>query len=169
MKAGSFFNGWTFLAVALVVVIIAGGVVIGVEYPRSRAVEISLAPTPTSEGEVYVGGEVAGPGLYPYYAGDTIEDILRAAGGVTDDADLSHIELDVTGKGKAAAVQKININTADVWLLAALPGIGEARAQTIVAYRQENGPFRDVNELLNVAGIGTGTLEKIRDLITVAE
>jgi competence protein ComEA len=68
-----------------------------------------------------------------------------------------------------AEVQKININTAGAWLLAALPGIGEARAGAIIAYRTENGPFRDINELLNVPGIGEATLENIRDLVTVAD
>jgi competence protein ComEA len=169
VKAGRFFNRWSILAAILVIIIIAGGVVIGLDYRRSQPIEIIMSSTPVPEGEIYIGGEVNNPGIYPFYAGDSLEDILRAAGGVTGNADLTHIELSVSEKGEVAELQKININTADAWLLAALPGIGDVRAQAIIAYRQQNGPFRDINELLNIAGIGDATLEKIRDLITVGD
>ena len=143
--------------------------VIGTSYHPTRPIEIIMSSIPSPEGEIYIGGEVNNPGIYPFLVGDTFADILRAAGGVTDNADLSHIELKVPEKGEAAELQKININTAAAWLLAALPGIGETRAEAIVAYRHENGPFRDVNELLNVEGIGAVILENIRDLITVTD
>jgi competence protein ComEA len=169
MKASKLFSRWSVLAVILVIIIIAGGVVIASDYRRSQPVEIIMASTPVPEGQIYVGGGVNNPGIYPFYAGDTLDDILQAAGGLTDNADISQIELSVPEKGEVAEFQKININTADAWLLAALPGIGDVRAEAIVAYRQQNGPFRDINELLNVEGIGTVTLEKIRDLITIAD
>jgi competence protein ComEA len=169
MKAGQLFSRWSVLVVALLVVIIAGGVIIGKNLHYSPPVEITLSSASAPEGEIYVGGEVNNPGIYPFYTGDDIGDILRAAGGLTSDADISQIELSIPGKGEVAALQKININTADVWLLAALPGIGDVRAGDIVAYRNENGPFRDINELLNVEGIGTVTLDKVRDLITVGD
>ncbi len=169
MKAGRFFNRWSVLAVALVIIIIAGGTVIGLDYRPGQPIEIQMSSAPAPAGEIYVGGEVNNPGIYPFSANDTVEDILRAAGGVTDNADLSQVELDIPEKGMAAELQKININTADAWLLAALPGIGDVRAQAIIAYRQQNGPFRDINELLNVEGFGAVTLDKIRDLITVGD
>ena len=65
--------------------------------------------------------------------------------------------------------QKVDINRAETWLLAALPGIGEARAQAIIDYRQRYGPFRDINELLKVPGIGDTIFEGIKRLITVKE
>jgi len=61
----------------------------------------------------------------------------------------------------------VNINTADKAALMTLDGIGEVKAQAIIDYRGENGPFANVNELLNVSGIGDKTLEKIRPYITV--
>jgi competence protein ComEA len=152
-----------------VAVIITGGVVIGSKNGRSQPVEISLNPAPAPEGEIYIGGEVNNPGIYPFYAGDSLQEVLRAAGGLTGNADPGCIELLIPGKGQVAEFQKVNINTADVWLLAALPGIGEVRARAIIAYRLENGPFRDINELLNVEGLGAVTLENIRDLITVGD
>jgi comEA protein len=65
--------------------------------------------------------------------------------------------------------QRININRAEVWLLKALPDIGEVKAQAIIDYRQQNGPFRSTNEITRVAGIGTATYERIKHLITVAD
>ena len=61
----------------------------------------------------------------------------------------------------------ININTASAYKLTELDGIGEVKAEAIVRYREENGKFTSVDELLNVKGIGEKTLEKIRDRITV--
>lgn len=63
--------------------------------------------------------------------------------------------------------EKININTASALDLERLPGIGEKRAQDIVAYREEHGPFQSVEELDNVSGIGTGILSGLRDYVTV--
>jgi len=65
--------------------------------------------------------------------------------------------------------QRIDINRAEVWLLKALPDIGEVKAQAIIDYRQQNGPFRSTNEITRVAGIGTATYERIKHLITVAD
>ena len=61
----------------------------------------------------------------------------------------------------------IDINTADVYDLQRLPGIGEVRAQAIVAYREEHGPFSSVDELDNVEGIGEGILSGLRDYASV--
>jgi competence protein ComEA len=66
-----------------------------------------------------------------------------------------------------AAAERININTAGVDELVALPGIGRAYAERIVEYRAKNGPFKKPEDLLNVRGIGEKTLERIRDRVTV--
>ncbi len=162
-------NGWTLITAVLAVIIIVGGVYIGLKYHQDQAIEISLVPDRPLEGTVYIGGEVNNPGSYPLYAGDDIDDLVRAAGGLTGDADLANIEIVIAGQGEVAALQKININTADAWLLAALPGIGKVRAQAIVGYRQQNGPFRDTREILKVDGLGDATFELIKDLITVGD
>ena len=67
---------------------------------------------------------------------------------------------------RAAAVEKVNINTADEAELMALPGIGETLARRIVDYRSENGFFADPEELLAVPGIGEKTQQGLRDYIT---
>ena len=61
----------------------------------------------------------------------------------------------------------ININTATAAELIALPGIGEVKANAIVAYREQNGAFQRTDELLKVSGIGTVVYQRLRELVTV--
>ena len=61
---------------------------------------------------------------------------------------------------------KININTADLQTLMTLPGIGEAYAQRIIDYRQANGPFGKISDIMNVSGIGEKRFDAIKDFIT---
>lgn len=70
----------------------------------------------------------------------------------------------------AAFAEQVNINTADAPTIAAvLDGVGAVKAQAIVAYRDSNGPFQTLEDLLNVNGIGPATLEKNRDRISLAD
>jgi len=62
---------------------------------------------------------------------------------------------------------KININKANLEDLKKLPGIGDVKGQAIIDYIEENGPFVDIEELINVPGIGEKTLEKMKDQISV--
>ena len=79
------------------------------------------------------------------------------------------VEISIPQVGEEQERQKIDINRAEVRQLKTLPGIGDILAQRIVDYRQQNGPFHDIKELTEVAGIGTGKYEQIKDLITVAD
>ncbi len=169
MKAGRFINGWTVTAAVLAVIIIVGGIVIWSKAGNNQPLEISLEPESEFIGSIYIGGEVHNPGYYPLKDGDTVEDILQAAGGVNHGADLTDIELIVSLPEYTDSLQKININTAEAWLLGALPGIGEVRAQAIVDYRTLNGSFRDIYELKKVEGLGDVTFERIEQFITVAD
>ena len=63
----------------------------------------------------------------------------------------------------------ININSADANLLDNLPGIGQTKAIAVVTYRQEHGPFKKIEDIMNVPGIGTGLFNSIKGLITVTE
>lgn len=66
-----------------------------------------------------------------------------------------------------AASQKININTASLTELQKLPRIGNSVAQRIIDFRKKNGPFKKIEEIMKVKGIGEKTFEQIKDLITV--
>jgi len=66
-----------------------------------------------------------------------------------------------------SATELININFASQVELESLPGIGPTTAQKIIAYREQNGPFLTIEDIINVPGIGPGTYERIKDLITV--
>jgi len=161
---------YLFVTVFLVIAAIAGGVTLAVQHSRSQPVEIILSQTelPELSGELYIGGAVANPGIYPLREGDTIQALLLDAS-VEPDADLSHIELYIPREGEEQSPQKIDINRAEPWLLQALPGIGEVRAQAIMGYRNEHGLFRRIEDLLKVSGIGEGTFENIKDYITVSD
>src|SRR3989338_491269 len=73
----------------------------------------------------------------------------------------------VAAAGYVFADHAVNINTASVAELDTLPSIGEARAQDIVEYREANGPFATIEDIMNVSGIGTGTYNSVKDHITV--
>jgi competence protein ComEA len=68
-----------------------------------------------------------------------------------------------------APSDKVNINTAGVDELVALPGIGKAYAERIIEYRQKNGPFKRVEDILNVRGIGEKTFERLKDRLTIGK
>ena len=169
MTAGKLNKYWTLIIVLLVAIIAIGGIVAWSRYSPSQPIEISIPLTQEPEGEIYIGGAVINPGFYPLKAGDSIEELIQAAGGTTDTADLSRLKLSIPELEEKYQPQKINLNQAEIWLLKALPGIGETRAQAIIDYRNQNGPFHNTNELIKVAGIGTTTYEKIKHLITVAD
>jgi competence protein ComEA len=157
------------LTVFLLIAAIAGGIMLGLQRSRNQPVEIVLSQTepPEQSGQLYVGGAVANPGIYPWQEGDTLQTVLLDAG-IESDADLGHIEIHIPREGEEESPQKIDINRAEPWLLEALPGIGQVLAQGIADYRSENGPFRTIENLLKISGIGSATLEQIRDYITVS-
>ena len=67
----------------------------------------------------------------------------------------------------AAPAQTVNVNTATVQQFEALPGIGPSTAQRIVAYREKNGPFKKLEDLMNVQGIGEKSFLKLRPHLTL--
>ena len=76
------------------------------------------------------------------------------------------LQIAVAAEPEVATVQSVNINTATLAELEALPGIGAVSAQRIIDYRNERGPFSAVDQLVEVKGIGEKSLEKIRPLVS---
>ena len=160
---------WTLSIILLIAIIAIGSLVTWSRYSRSQPIEISIPPAQELQGDIYIDGSVNNPGFYPLKAGDSLDDIIRAAGGASANADLNQLKFYIPGVGEEERPQKIDLNRAEAWLLQALPGIGEVKAQAIINYRQQNGRFGNINELTKVEGIGTATYERIKHLITVAD
>lgn len=168
MATTKFSRFWTLTIIFLVVITIVGGIVAWSRYSPGQPVEISIPQGEEWQGSIYIVGAVNAPGSYLFTARDNLETLIQAAGGTTSSANLSGLRLYIPETGKVER-QRIDINRAEVWLLEALPEIGETLAQRIVEYRQQNGWFRNTNDLLEVAGIGTATFNQIKDLITVGD
>jgi len=164
------------------------------EAPSSAATasaDPASIPTEPATITVHVVGEVRHPGVYALPSGARAIDAVEAAGGLLGDAEQAAVNLarpiadgeqiavprqgDVvagaasgtTGAGgSAAAGGKIDLNTASAEQLDTLPGVGPSTAAKIVADRTANGPFRTVDDLMRVPGIGPAKLEALKDLVT---
>ena len=142
---------------------------------------------------VDIKGAVKVPGIYQLKNQQRIWDALALAGGVSEEADTAQVNyaqkvkdqmiIYVPKKGEpvpqsletlqesAPAQQnqeeKINLNTATEAELQTISGIGAKKAQEIIRFRDEQGPFKTVEELKNVPGIGEKTVERLKDMLTV--
>lgn len=161
----------------------------------NKSNEISQAETEDQLVTVDVKGAVKKPGVYQLQSNSRVHDALEKAGGLTDEADLKSVNqaqklsdeavvyvakvgenaVDVTTSAPASATSGtgqaksalVNLNTATEADFQTISGIGQKRAQDIIAYREANGRFKSVDELKNVSGIGAKTLEKLKEYVTV--
>ena len=121
---------------------------------------------------VSINGAISVPGTYKVNKGDTIKDLIVIAGGVNDNADTSTYNLDTilvnNGSYYIGVIdnkEKVSINNATIALLDTLPGIGSVLAKRIVSYRNSEGGFTYLEEIMKVSGIGESLFEQIKDLI----
>lgn len=135
-----------------------------------------------------IKGAVQQPNVYQLPKGSRVYEAIKEAGGFTEGADERQLNLaqllvdemvvyvptvgeegigEVVAMGQSSTQDegKVAINTADVVGLQQLPGIGPTKAEAIIAYREENGPFKEMNDLLNVSGIGIKSLEKLEGFV----
>lgn len=162
------------LIVFLLLAILSGGLLlIYHQASPGQALEISIA-SPSSKVIVQISGEVKKPGVYKLPSGSRVGDLVEAAGGFTSQAEKNTINLaqklsdgdKIHVYSAEEASQRVNINTAEPWLLEALPGVGEKTAQKIVESRKKEGPFKSKEELLERGIVYEYVFEKIKDLIT---
>lgn len=140
--------------------------------------------------KVDICGAVKNPGVYEFKEGQIVDDALKAAGGLTDEADTDYVSKNINRAKKLEDAEKIyiplrgvsmgagsdenkerteessgkiNINTATAGELDTLPGIGPSYAQRII----EGRPYAKIEDLKKVKGIGSTIFEKIKDRITV--
>lgn len=146
---------------------------------------------------VHICGAVKNPGVYELPEGSRIMDAVTAGGGFLETADQSACNLaekvtdgcqiyimtleesSQTGQppeagirqpsagAQAAASGLVDLNTADAAALKTLPGIGDSRAEAIIAWREENGGFSCIEDIMKVSGIKEGAFRKIKERITV--
>lgn len=173
--------------------LLAAGILYLVTRPPVGEAVVLLPPPTVPPLVVYVSGEVNNPGIYNLSLGSRLVDAIEAAGGMTTQADTQTLNLaqvltdgmrievpdllpvgqgtsgDDISRGSVSVSILVNINTATSDELEALPEIGPHLAQEIISYREANGPFESIDEIMEVPGIGTITFNTIRDLITVEE
>lgn len=146
---------------------------------------------------VFVCGAVNNPGVYSFDSGSRVFEAIRKAGGFSEEADENYLNQarvltdgeqlrvftrDETSKLSAEDISSkpaegsyteavsgdlVNINTADKKTLETLNGIGSARADAIIEYREKNGPFDSIEEIKNVSGIKDSVFNSLKDNITV--
>lgn len=169
-------------------VTVAIGILRGASAPVESVTIDQAAPTDAAGSAsvfVHVSGSVTTPGLYVLNEGARVVDAVAAAGGFTPDADEAAVNLArPLGDGEQLLVPaigasaeagapapagdgRVNLNTADAGQLDTLPRIGPAMADRIIQWRDANGRFTSVEDLLAVPGIGAKMLETLRDLVTV--
>jgi comEA protein len=161
---------WLIITVFLVLSLAAGIVFLSIRLAHLQPVEITLYdPKPLNLSEnISISGAVVRPGIYEAKPGDTLTSIVSSAG-VSENADTSNLRIYIPTKNEFSQTQKVNLNRAEAWLLQSLPGIGEGRARLIVEYRDKNGPFRNIDDLMKIEGFGTSVVDKIRNYATVVD
>lgn len=142
---------------------------------------------------VYINGEIKNPKVYRMKDGSIIDDIIREAGGFTQNADMESLKHDlnlalklkdgdhiyICSKNDAAARTssssqltstgsgKVNINTASKDELKTVPGIGDVTAQKIIDFREKNGGFKSIDDLKKIDRIGEKTFNKFKDKVDI--
>ncbi|WP_375339576.1 helix-hairpin-helix domain-containing protein [Microbacterium rhizophilus] len=182
------------LVLAALAVTVAIGVWRGATAPTEHVAGPTPTPGATvAAGRIYVhvDGQVRAPGLYVLPAGSRVVDAVASAGGFADKADRAAVNLArvvadgeqlvvpekgaappaagpaTTGSAPAGGAATIDLNTADSAALEELPRIGPALAQRILEWRDANGRFTAVEDLLAVPGIGDKMLESLRPHVRV--
>lgn len=144
---------------------------------------------------VHLCGAVVNPGVYKMVSGTRVYEAVDMAGGVTEEADTQAVNMarpvedemqlyiptkeevkngivtqhggTVSQDNEETKEELLNINRATKEELMELPGIGEAKAEAIIAYREEHGIFTEITELMNISGIKEAAFSKIKDKIKV--
>lgn len=142
---------------------------------------------------VDVKGAIKKPGVYTLSTEARLNELILIAGGFTDEAEIRQLNLaeklsdqqmiyvpnkeelefkvETTQEVGVADSQTdsslVNLNTADSMELQQLPGVGPAKAQAILSYREENGAFNSVDDLLQISGFGEKTVDKLREMVSL--
>ena len=186
---------WLDATIGVLVGVLLAGIALWVASPpRPHPIILEPPPPPPTPAPlvVDVAGAVNHPGVYALPRGSRVQDAVQAAGGFSPQADPDAVNLaafiadgmriyipkrgvptpvPVSSSGAApisSPTALLDINTATAEELETVPHIGPTLAERIIEYRQEHGPFHQVDDLLAVKGIGKALLEKIKPYLTVS-
>lgn len=154
-------------------------------FEENEVIETIVKKEEKNKIKIHISGEVLNPGVIEIDEGSRIIDAVNLAGGLTEEADLSKINLayiledamkinipnindeqEILEEETSGKIM-VNINTANVEELQKISGIGLSTAQKIVQYRKEHGKFTEIEEIKNVTGVGESKFEKIKNNIYV--
>lgn len=172
-------------AVIAAFVVIVGFLIIDPDVKINAAESAEVADDTTTSGKYSIEGEINKAGTYSFNSTPTLDDLITAAGGLTSNADerafYTTYEL-TAGKTYFIAscyessdlcgtneIDKVNINKDDADTLSEVNGISKTVAASIVSYRDENGDFSCLEDLLEVYGIGNATYRKVRNYVILHE
>lgn len=162
-------------------------------YEEIKSSDTSVETQNKNQIVVEIKGAINNPNVYWLEEESIVEDLINKAGGLTGSADTTGVNRAEKLKNHQLVVipdknniensnenvnilrtekdnlssKLININTADEKELDSLPGVGPAKAEDIISYREENGGFQSIEDIKNVKGIGESSFEKLKDKITV--
>lgn len=157
------------------------------EFPV-EALEEQQPPTEPKTIMADVKGAITNPGVYEAKEGERVIDIITRAGGLTEKADQSQVNLamyvvdemvlyipevgeavlqDIGSANTSTKEDKVNLNAANQAELETLPGIGPSKSTAIIEYRETNGPFKKIEDIQSISGFGEKTFEKLKDKIVV--
>ena len=156
--------------------------------PLEASIEQESPPVAEVDKPIFVEvkGAVKSPGVYELTKEDRVQKAIELAGGylpTSESKGINHAQIiqdemviyvpeigevvESINPSNSENPQLININKADATILTTLPGIGPAKAEAIIAYRTDQGEFKEISDLTKVTGIGIKTYEKLESLITV--
>ncbi|NMC53271.1 MAG: ComEA family DNA-binding protein [Chloroflexi bacterium] len=178
------YKPWALIAIGVLIGLLSAGLILFVSSPPNSD-PVMVLPTYTAEPVwVHISGAVTNPGVYALSSPSRLQDAIQAAGGLSQQADETKINLasfisdgqkiviprqgeTIETRTEESGSAQININTASFEEIEALPGIGPQKASDILKYRETHGPFQSIDDLLKVNGIGEKTLQQIRPYITL--
>jgi competence protein ComEA len=177
---------WQYILLGILIGLITGAVVYLVA-SQPHGTPVILEPVPTSAPiQVSVVGAVQSPGVYTLPPGSRVESAVKSAGGMTALAKIDEVNLAgflrdgqqvfVPSRAETSVTLApserqglVDLNKASLQDLMSLPGIGETRAQDILDYRKQIGRFTNIEQLMNVKGIGQSTFDNLKSYVTAGE
>jgi competence protein ComEA len=181
-------SGWLVLVLGVLIGLASGAAVYMISrQPSGQPIELIPKPTPSLM-LIHVAGAVQNPGVYQLELGSRVQQAVDRAGGLLENANSDNINLagflqdgqriyiSLIGETTKSEIlidpgsqgKLIDLNTADIAELITLPGIGDDRAAAIIAYRNQIGGFKSIEQIQDIEGIGTATFEKLKSMITAS-